>query len=64
MAGGLAYIRKLYGVPARRGARVEYDGQRGVITGAINAHVRIRLDGETKSRIYHPTWKIKYLPEE
>jgi hypothetical protein len=64
------YIRKTYGVPAKRGGRVTYrdsnpngDGDievKGTITGARDGHIRVRLDGDTFSRNYHPTWQIRY----
>ena len=63
----LAYVRNTYGVPAKRGMRVEYCGQdnvrrRGVITSASH-HVRVRLDGEKHSRPYHPQDDyLIYLP--
>ena len=63
----LAYIREAYDVPARKGGRVEYTGGKapalGTIIGAEGAHLRIRLDGQKHSLPYHPTWKLKYLPE-
>lgn len=63
----LDYIRNQYGVPAKKGARVEYTGDRskgtqlGVVTGAQGGHVLIRIDGEKASLPYHPTWELKYL---
>lgn len=56
----LAYIRRYYGVPAKRGGRVTYKGMPGVITGSSDAHLRVRLDGETESVILHPTWNVTY----
>lgn len=60
------WIRKTYGVPAKRGGRVEYTGQgkavQGTITGARNGHLLIRLDGQKHSRPYHPTWELRYPP--
>lgn len=61
----LQYIREMYQVPARRGERVTVitsKGQRlpGTITGSSNAYVRIRLDGEKRGRLYHPTQGIVY----
>lgn len=58
------YIKDTYRVPAKRGGRVEYTygGSRfGTITGADGARLRIRLDGEIASRVFHPTWELKYL---
>ncbi len=67
---GIKYIRDYYGVPAKRGARVEFtipcpagDIKRlGTIVGARNQYIRVRMDGEKKSHAYHPTWHIRYLP--
>lgn len=64
------YIRQAYNVPAKRGARVRYTGdctkrgqpKLGTITGANGAHVRIRMDGDSFSNNYHPTWELEYLP--
>lgn len=64
----MEYIRESYGVPAKRGARVEYtgDGTRsmGTICGADGARLRIRLDGDKRPRTFHPTWMIRYLTQE
>ncbi|ATE84623.1 hypothetical protein phi2LM21_p06 [Sinorhizobium phage phi2LM21] len=64
----LSYIRAYYRVPAKRGGRVEYTGdprinQQGKITGARGARLLIRLDGETRPSVFHPTWEIRYLQE-
>jgi hypothetical protein len=66
----LAYVRERYGVPARRGARVRYRGlpgeaaRLGRVTSARGPHIRVRLDGERRSRIFHPTWRMEYLMDE
>jgi hypothetical protein len=61
----MAYIRRTYKVPAKRGGRVRYTWpsppQTGTIVGARGPHLRIRLDGEKHSELYHPTWEIEYL---
>lgn len=61
----MQYIRDTYGVPAKRGARVEYTGGKeprlGTITGTGGCGILIRLDGEKTSSPYHPTWKLRYL---
>jgi len=64
----LAWIRKHYKVPAKRGMRVRYTGktgtvQLGTITAARQGYLQVRLDGERKAKSYHPTWEIEYLPE-
>lgn len=61
------WIRKNYRVPARRGGRVEYTGekwpQRGTICGASGSHLSIRLDGVKHTMPFHPTWELRYLDE-
>ncbi|WP_428383556.1 hypothetical protein [Nevskia ramosa] len=63
----LPSIRATYGVPAKRGCRVEYTGGllpvQGIIVGAAGSHLRIRLDGRIYVRRFHPTWELRYLPE-
>lgn len=66
----LEYIQQAYQVPATRGARVQYTGdcakrgkpRVGTITGAEGAHIRVRMDGDSFSNVYHPTWEMSYLP--
>lgn len=62
---GMAWIRKTYGVPARRGMRVEYSGEGrpelGTILSANGSHLNIRLDGVRHAMPFHPTWKLRYL---
>lgn len=56
------YIRLRYGVPAKRGGEVLYGSKmHGVITGAEDGYLKIRLDGEKRSKRYHPTYNITYL---
>lgn len=70
-AGGsmsLEYIRKTYGVPAKRGVRIEYgggsDGPRfGTITGASGMHLMVKMDDRKDTAPFHPTWNIRYLTE-
>lgn len=56
----MEYIRKTYGVPAKRGMRVTRDGRPGVITGSGSTYVRVRFDGWNHSRPCHPTWRMEY----
>lgn len=63
----MEYIRKTYGVPAKRGGRVEFESGAnnmllGTITGSRGARLRIRLDGHKHAFNYHPTWNLTYLP--
>lgn len=61
----LKYIRDTYGVPAKRGCRVEYIDNKtaiqGTITGSLGPYIRVRLDGDRYSVTLHPTWRIRYL---
>ena len=60
----MEYVRKYYGVPAKRGMKVTYTGgskpKTGVITSAPGAKLMIRMDGMKFSRRYHPTWELTY----
>jgi hypothetical protein len=59
------YIRRTYRVPAKRGGRVEYNGEghseHGTITGADGHYLRVRLDGFRHAANFHPTWRMRYL---
>ena len=61
----MAWVRKNYRVPAKRGARVEYTGdgkpEFGTIRSASGGHLHIQLDGVKHTMPFHPTWKIRYL---
>ena len=61
MNGAMEYIRKTYGVPAKRGGRVELRGVSATIKSAQGGRLRILKDGEKHIVIVHPTWEIKYL---
>lgn len=56
----MAYIRRHYGVPAKRGVRVIANGRPGTITSADGARLRVRLAGDTRSTVHHPTWRMQY----
>lgn len=57
----MAYIRRMYRVPAERGGRVTYRRSSGVVwTGTIigteDAYIRVRWDGDGKpDSNVHPT---------
>lgn len=68
------YIRRTYGVPARRGLRFLFIGgnpdpesddkvktRAGTIVGSRGQYLRVRMDGEAHIRTLHPTWRIEYL---
>lgn len=67
---GMEYIRRSYGVQARRGGRIKYMGKKtGTILSSRYGRLRVRFDGEKKTSILHPGWLIEYLsadhePEE
>lgn len=56
------YIRTRYGVPAKRGGRIRFQGKPGVITSARpgEARLNIRLDGDKHTLPVHPTWEMEY----
>lgn len=62
----LEYIRKTYGVPAKRGAPVRFTpdsrdkSMDGRIVGSRGALLRVRFDGFKKPWLCHPTWEMKY----
>lgn len=68
------YIRRTYGVPARRGARLLFIGGNpdpesddkvktlaGTIVGSRGQYLRVRMDGEARIRTLHPTWRVEYM---
>lgn len=66
------YIRRTYGVPAKRGARVRYTDSDGVpfhgrITSARGGRLRVlvddRVEGYRGRLNLHPTWRMEYLTE-
>jgi hypothetical protein len=64
----IEYIRETYGVPAKRGGRIEYTGGTrplpGTICGAKGQYLSVRLDGAKHPSRFHPTWNIRYLSQE
>jgi len=59
----LAYIRDYYGVPARRGGRVRFDGRDGTIVGAQAQYLRVRLDGDRRPITAHAKWRMEYAEQ-
>lgn len=63
----MAWVRKHYKVPAKRGMRVRYTGGKapelGTITSATNGRLNIRLDSRKWTSQFHPTFKLEYLSE-
>lgn len=65
MANGMEWIRKSYGVPAKRGGRVRYLSAGGPVLGTIrgtrHGRLLVQLDGDKTSLPFHPTWNLEYL---
>jgi len=63
----LPYIRKYYGVPAKRGGRVAWKTATmpqemvGTITSARGARIMVRPDTGGRRLQLHPTCDIRYL---
>lgn len=58
------YVRKMYGVPAKRGGRICYHGAHGDEYGTILSagdNLRVRMD-DSRKLYFHPEWHIEYLP--
>lgn len=65
----MAWIRKSYGVPAKRGMRILYTGcgrqEFGTVRSAASGgHLNIQLDGIRHTMPFHPTWMLQYQPDE
>ncbi len=60
----IQYIRDHYGLPAKVRGRIRFDGQDGVITGARDSYLLIRLAGADQPVPVHPTWRMQYLPAQ
>jgi len=67
---GFDYINRTYGLSVNRGTRVRYTGddaarkaggRLGTITSTNGAYLRIRMDGDSFSQEYHPTWELEVL---
>ena len=62
----MGYIRQHYGVPAKRGGRIEFTDTngakwRGTIRSARDGRLRVQLDGLRTTETLHPTWNVLYL---
>lgn len=59
------YIRRFYGVPAKRGTRVQYTNAvkavQGTIVGSRGQYLRVRWDETGCTHTMHPTWMMVYL---
>jgi hypothetical protein len=61
----LEYIRRTYGVPAKRGAAVRFKpdsrdrAETGKVIGSKGALLRVRLEGHKRIALCHPTWAME-----
>lgn len=53
------YVRKTYDVPYKRGDRVRVNGRLGTITSFPGQYIRVKFDGESGTRVCHPTWQVE-----
>jgi hypothetical protein len=58
----MADIRKYYGVPAKRGAKIKFQGIECKILSARGPYLRVK--GPSKRFNIHPTWQVEYMQEE
>lgn len=62
------YIRRIYGVPAKRGGRVSYTAGKtavlGTIVSARENYLRVRFDESGKTRSMHPTWMMEFMDSQ
>lgn len=56
------YVRERYGVPARRGGLIRFQGEPGRILSASGGYIFADVDGRRCK--LHPTWEVEYLPAE
>lgn len=65
MKGAMEYVRGYYGVPARRGGRIRFQGREtGTIRSADGAYLRVQFDARKRVALLHPTWEVEYLPTD
>lgn len=61
----MEYIRKTYGVPAKRGGRIRYGtalcAPIGTIVGSRGQYLRVRMDAGGLTLTLHPTDHMVYL---
>ena len=56
-----SYVREMYGVPAREGAKVLFNGIVAEITGAEGQYLWIVLGEARDPMLVHPTWHLEYV---
>lgn len=59
------YVRRYYGVPAKRGMLVEVDGRKGWITSfSHRIHVSFWDSQNKRPQPCHPTWRVTYFLDD
>jgi hypothetical protein len=60
VTSSLAWIHQNYNVPAFRGVEVTYLGKPAVIVGGSGPWVRLRVPGQKRLVVNHPTYATRY----
>ena len=60
------YIRRTYGVPARRGGRIKFRPcqgleKEGFVVAASGQYIRVRFADMRRTVLLHPTWRVEYV---
>lgn len=69
MTDSFDHIESYYGLPFRVGSRVRYDDGpngtlEGTVVGTAGPYIKVKVDGEERCGLYHPTWNIELLEGE
>lgn len=57
----MEWIRRNYGVPAKHGGRIRFDGTQGTILSTTH-YLEVRMD-DGQCVLLHPTWRVDYLTD-
>lgn len=57
------YVRNHYRVDFKRGDRVTVAGRPGVVVSFPDQYVGVRLDGDKRTSLCHPTWRLEHMTE-
>lgn len=60
----LDWIRRNYGVPAKRLGRVRVQEKEGTICSWRDGYLMVRFDGDNRTKPIHPKWNVTYLDED
>ncbi|TCW35325.1 hypothetical protein EDC32_10837 [Laceyella sacchari] len=61
MGYSLSYVKSFYGLDfIKRGMKVRTPKGTGTVTAAYKTYIRVRLDGEKRPDVFHPTWEMVY----